>query len=345
MYLTYSELKDQYDALKRTLRRMREASDGITELFDRAKPKSLVFFGCGSSHCIAESLAMAAWMNLRIPAVAMPAGDFMLHRERYAPALAGSLAVAVSRSGSTSELIEAVRLLKAETNAPAVSIVCAAHTPLAALSELTVEMPWAFDKSVCQTRTVSCLYAAGMLLVAGLSGRRELAAGIETAVGGGQSYMEWIEGDLKFAAAGPWTHAVTLADAELAGIAAEGALAFKEICQRPSNFYHLLDSRHGPMVMIGPETLVIAALSDANGYELALLEDAAAKGARLVVYSDTPVKGLPKGALNISFGQSLPHAARGLPFILLCQMLAYHRAVFDGVNPDEPEGLSPWIKL
>lgn len=27
------------------------------------------------------------------------------------------------------------------------------------------------------------------------------------------------------------------------------------------------------------------------------------------------------------------------------KLIAYHRAVADGVNPDEPEGLKAWVKL
>ena len=37
-------------------------------------------------------------------------------------------------------------------------------------------------------------------------------------------------------------------------IASEGALAFKEIARIPSISYHLLDVRHGPMVLIDDKT-------------------------------------------------------------------------------------------
>jgi fructoselysine-6-P-deglycase FrlB-like protein len=206
-------------------------------------------------------------------------------------------------------------------------------------------MPWCFDRSVCQTRTVSCLYLAGMLLIAGLGGNETLFGGLTRAVAGGPAYMARIEDDLKRVAKGPWTRAVVLADAEIAGIGAEAALAFQEICQRPGSFHNVLDVRHGPMVLIGPDTLVIVALADGNQYELALLADLAKKGPTLIAYSDIPLYVLPDGTLNINFGRSLPHAARGLPLALIAQLVSYHRAVADGVNPDEPAGLDPWIRL
>jgi glutamine---fructose-6-phosphate transaminase (isomerizing) len=345
MHLTYSEIKDQYNALQKTMDCIQSRIGDVKKLFERRHPRSVVFFGCGSSYSLAKSMAIAMQINMKIPAIAIAAGDYMLHTGSYSAFLDGSLAIVISRSGSTSEVIAAVEHLKAASGVPVLSICCVEDSRLAQLSELTIEMPWCFDKSVCQTRTVSCLYMAGMLLIARLAGNEKLTDGLGRAVAGGPSYMSWYEEELKFTATKHWTHAVVLADAEIAGIAEEGALAFKEICQRHSNFHHLLDVRHGPMVMIGPDTLVIAALSDGNQYELDLVADVAKKGAELIVYSDIPLDGLPDKALNISFGKSLPHAARGLPLVLIAQFVAYYRAVADGVNPDEPSGLNPWIKL
>ena len=345
MYLTYSELKDQYNALEKAAALLNGSWGEAKRLFERNQPRAVVFLGCGSSYSIAQSLAAATMMHMKTPAVALPAGDYMLHSSSYSGALDGALAVAISRSGSTSELVEAVERLKADLDAPVISLVAAVDSPLAALSDMTVEMPWCFDQSVCQTRTVSCLYFAGMLLIARLAGADALADGLLRAVTGGPAYLQSIEQDLKTVAEKPWTNAVVLADAELAGIASEAALAFREICQRPGSFYHVLDVRHGPMVLIRPDTLVIAALSNGNQYELDLVADIAKKGAGLIVYSDIPLDVLPDRTLNVSFGKSLPHAARGLPFLLIAQLVSYHKAIADGVNPDEPSGLDPWIKL
>jgi fructoselysine-6-P-deglycase FrlB-like protein len=269
----------------------------------------------------------------------------MLHSTSYAAAVDGALAVAVSRSGSTTELVSAVERLKDSTDVPVLALCATGGSPLSALSDLALEMPWCFDHSVCQTRTVSCLYLAGMGLIARLSGNETLADGLKRAVAGGPAYLSRVEADLAAVARLPWSQAVLLADAELAGIAEEGALAFQEISRRPGSFHHLLDVRHGPMVLVGPDTLVIAALAEGNQHEHALLADVAKKGAHLVVYSDIPMDGLPDGALNLSFGRSLPQVARGLPLILIAQLTAYYRAVADGVNPDAPDGLEPWILL
>ena len=141
----------------------------------------------------------------------------------------------------------------------------------------------------------------------------------------------------------PWTHCVVLADAELEGIAEEGALAFKEICQLPSNYYHFLDVRHGPMVLLGEKTLVLAALGAKNELENKLLSDVKAKKSELVTFSDIPVE--PIGLHSVVYGYPLSHIAAGIPFIVLCQMVAYKKSKKTGADPDKPTGLEAWIAL
>lgn len=345
MHKTYQEIQSQYPALERALALAESRHDDARRLIGRTQPNTILFLGSGSSYCLARSLALAAQLNLGIPALALPAGDCMLHATRYEGAMDGAMVVAISHSGRTSEVIEATARLKEAANASVLCLCATEGSELAALSDLALEMPWCFDQSVCQTRAVSCLFAAGMALIARLAENEALLEGLRRAVAGGPAYLERVEADLAKVAALPWKSAVLLADAEIAGIASEGALAFQEIARKPAVHHHLLDLRHGPMVIVGPETLVIAALTDGNQYELALLGDVAKKGAKLVVYSDIPLDGLPDGALNLSFGRSLPHGARGLPLILIAQLIAYHRAVADGLDPDHPEGLEPWIRL
>jgi len=165
----------------------------------------------------------------------------------------------------------------------------------------------------------------------------------------GPAYLERAESLAKELATEPWTHAVVLADAELEGIAEEGALVFKEVCQLPSSYHHLLDVRHGPMVLIGKETLVIVALGKSNELELSLLKDLNAKGATVIAFSDVPapLAGTAEleGIRNTSFGKPLSHVAKGIPFIILNQMIAYYKSKETGADPDKPTGLDPWISL
>jgi fructoselysine-6-P-deglycase FrlB-like protein len=335
--------------MDKTIKYLDERMDDIKKFYEGSSSARLIFLGCGSSYSIAKSGALIAKSKLNQCADAFAAGDLLLHFDSYAKYLEGATVVAISRSGSTSEMLYCIKELKQKCNVKVVSMICVEQTKLAAISDLVLEMSWAFDASVCQTRTVSCLYAAMAYIIANLAGDTKLTEDIIKVAASGNDFMNKYEAELKNQAARvcnvDWNNVVTLGDGEAAGIVEEGALAFKEICQLPSNYYNILDSRHGPMVMVKPDTMVIILLSSSdNKFELDLVKDIQAKTDFVIVYSDLPIVA-DKKVYNIVFGEEVSHIARGLLFVLICQMLSYFKALALGVNPDNPSGLSPWINI
>lgn len=346
MSSTYQEIKQQYSALSQTIDHIDRVLPTVQSFIAATNLRKIIFLGCGSSFNIAESLATTTQMTLGTPAFAIAAGDLLLHLDRYENFIADSLIVTISRSGSTSEMVLAVNEVKARKHCPVLSIVCTEQSPLSSISDLNIEMPWAFDVSVCQTRTVSCLYMAGVLLIAKLAGNVTLEEDLRKVVEFGPAYMERYEEVFRTTAEKKWDNVVVLADGEVSGIAAEGALAYKEICQLPSNFYHVLDSRHGPFVMIRKNSFVITIMSaQDNKYETDLVNELVKKGSTVVCFSDLPQENIDASVTQVTFGEPLHHAARGIPFILIAQMTAYYKAQATGVDPDHPDGLTPWIKL
>jgi len=339
------ELCAQYDALAVTKAFLDREIGSLSGWLGGVNPRQVVFLGCGSSLSVSKSLADSAYMHLRLNARALAAGDVLLHAKRYAGALRGALLITISRSGSTSEIIRALEALR-DNGCPFkhLSISCMENSPLDKMSDRFIDMPWTFDESVCQTRTVSCLYFTGLYLISHVAGDVSMRRSLVDIIDNGAAFLERIEEQCKSVALDRWDKVVTLGDAEIAGLCEEGALAFNEICQIPSNFYHLLDARHGPMVLIAPQTLVIAAISDAeNALERDMLKDLKARGAAVIAISAAPVE--MDGIFNISWGGALNHAALGLVFILICQLISYYKSLQTGANPDKPDGLAPWIIL
>ncbi len=62
--------------------------------------------------------------------------------------------IAASRSGGTSEVVLSVERA-GQMGVLTIAIPAKENSPLAELAELSLEIPWAFDESVCQTRTVT----------------------------------------------------------------------------------------------------------------------------------------------------------------------------------------------
>ena len=344
MKLTEKEIHGQYAALAKTLTEVESQTNQIKEFFAKQPHKSIAFIGCGSSLSIAKSLAVTGNMLLDVPAFAIAAGDLWLNFSKYEKQLTDCILVGISRSGSTSELLYAFVAAK-DVAAGRMAIICAENAPIRECSDFNIVLPWAFDHSVCQTSCVTNMYSAGMALIAILSGDNKIVASLKKAAQIGDAFMAKYHDPLKQLANQAWDNVVVLADAELEGLAEEAALAFKEISQLQSNYYHILDSRHGPMVLIGPKTaVIIMATHQDNPHEKALIADVVKKGATVIVCSQQPmdIEGI---ALNAWIGEEMHHAAAGAMYISLCQLLSYHKSFVVGCDPDAPQGLNPWIKI
>ncbi len=347
MYKTEQEIFSQYDALKKTYQYMMEKKDEIKDILGGLRFSSVSFTGCGSSYSLCRS---AEW-SLKVRSgvwntMSIPAGDILLNFSQYKNLLKDALLVAPSRSGSTSEVLLAVRKAKEELGVPCVSICAVNGSELSRIADLSLELPWAFDESVCQTRTVSNLYTANLILIGILTDDSLLLDEIGKAIENGEKFMEDNRNTLEAIGRNEaWDNAVTLADAELTGIAEEGALAFKEICQLQSNYYHILDVRHGPAVLIRNRTLVIMAAScEDEIYQRDLVRDLKNQQAIIVTVGSKP-DNIYGADHHIAVPAYKNAAVMGIPFIFVPQLLAFSKAISRGTNPDLPQGLDPWINL
>jgi len=342
MNITYREIQDTFHALGKTAAYLDEKWSDI-ESFLNGKSR-FVFVGCGSSYSIAKSMAMICNMSSGVPASALAAGDILLHAPRYKKMLDGAALVFISRSGQTGEAIRALETVTAEgISISVLSLIAAEDTPLEALSTLTLSTPWAFDESVCQTRTVTNFYFMGAYIWAKHTGDQATLDDLQHMLQSDLGYLAKTEQLAQELSVLPWNRVVVLADAELEGLAEEGALVFKEVCQLPANFYHMLDVRHGPIVLFGEQTLVLAALGTSTDLEQNLLGDLKAKGSHVLAFSDEPMS--VSSVIPVRFGRPLTQIARGVPFILLCQLVAYEKSKVTGADPDQPTGLDAWIAL
>lgn len=342
MSLSQTEIFNQYKSLTRTYELYQEKRGDILSViseYDR-----FVFFGCGSSYSLAKSAAAIASIYGAEGAVAIAAGDYIVNHERYTKALEGACVVFISRSGRTSEMLIAAELIREHgINCAMVSVCATENAPLCEFAKLNIELPWAFDNSVCQTQTVSNLYVSIVLMLAQRYGDERTEEQLKEIIGNGEAYLAGLSGTLEKLYDGGWEKAVVLSDAASTGIAEEGALAFNEICMMPSNYYHVLDVRHGPMVLIREKTLVIMLFSPAEtARQLALLEDMKAHGAYTIVVAADDAFAAADMFIKIP---DYDLALAGLLLVNAIQILALGIAVARGIDPDKPKGLDAWIKL
>jgi glutamine---fructose-6-phosphate transaminase (isomerizing) len=345
MNKTYFEIKRQYKTLKETVNYLKSKKDELKDFYSEKKPNSIAFMGSGSSYNVAESAEIIARMQFGIDSFSIAAGDAMVNFVHNKMAFEDSLLVVASRSGSTTEILNSVTELKRELQVPVVSITCADNSELDKISDFSLNLPWAFDESVCQTGTVTNLYAAVALTVASFVGNESVFNDFERMCALGEMFIEEYEPRLEEIAHEPWDKAVVLADGEISGLACEAALAFKEICGTMSNYYHVLDVRHGPMVLIDKKTLVLVKLgTDRKEYQLKLVDDLIKTGAIIIACTDSSYDSINNISLHAKH-EKAGNIAGGLPLINIAQLVAYYKALQKGLDPGNPVGLDAWIKL
>lgn len=342
MSLSQMEIFNQYKSLTKTYELLQEKRGDIVSVISGYE--RFVFFGCGSSYSLAKSAAVTASIYGAKGAVAIAAGDYIVNHAQYTKALEDACVVFISRSGRTSEMLIAAELIREYgVNCVMLSLCATEDAPLCKYTKLNIELPWAFDNSVCQTQTVSNLYASSLLILAMCYGDEKIISQLSELIGAGEDYLAALSVKLEKLYDGGWEKAVVLCDGSSAGIAEEGALAFNEICMLPSNYYHVLDVRHGPMVLIKEKTIVIMLFSSAETEkQLALMNDIKAQGAfTLVLAADDAFAGADMFIKIPDYD----HAIAGLMLVNAIQILTLGIAKATGVDPDKPKGLDAWIKL
>ena len=119
----------------------------------------------------------------------------------------------------------------------------------------------------------------------------------------------------------------------------------KEMSLSHSEAFHYMEFRHGPKSIVNKRTLIIALLSDgARDEELRVLSEMRGLGATVLLVTDgAPADAPADVVLDLQAG--LPEGARLPACLLPLQMLAFHRAIAQGLDPDRPTNLSAVVIL
>lgn len=307
--------------------------------------RNFIFLGCGSGFMLSQGAAAMFSMYTDKKAVSLAGGEVLINPDKYQQLFDNSLVIVCSRSGETSEVILSLQEMKKVTNFRVLGVLAQEDCTLHSHVDYCLEIPWAYDNSVCQTRTISNIYYVLTMLLAYYTDNQEFTSAFSDFFIKQPAFLNSLENDCKTIAAKPWNNITVLADGEVRGIACEGSLAFTEICILPGECFNLLDYRHGPIVLANEKKLILILLTpNEEYYQKQVVCDLKKHGSFIVTlgahdkefwHSDFHI--------NTDFISQFP--VQGLAFINLCQVLAFYKALACGHDPDTPEGLNPFIKF
>ncbi len=304
-----------------------------------------IFVGCGTSFYLALTAA-ATWSSLTgETARALPASEIVLF-PKLLPKVCRP--ILISRSGYTSEVIDAGKYLIEEKQAVALVITCASGTPIEELSSRVIRLPAADEKSTVMTRSFTSMLLALQMLAAERAGAEEFAGGIRALPGEIEPKMRAIDSTIRGTAESrSFADYVFLGQGPFYGIAREAMLKIKEMSCSYAQCFHTLEFRHGPKAIVSPQTLVTFFISE-SGFEpeVAVLQEIKELGATTLVITNEANRAIRESAdCLIEFSLRIPEAARAAAFVLPGQLLGLHTGIRKGFDPDNPRHLSRVVML
>ena len=300
--------------------------DGITDV---------VVTGCGSTHYLALSAA-ALLRETGLRAWALPASELIAQAEPRYVNPGGTLLLAISRSGTTTETVMAVEHFRRIGGRSVAVITSYPDSTLASVADVVWAAPASAERSVAQTRSFTSMQVivsaiAGALSGADLAALHALPSAAATMLTRSRPLMASLARDAKI------DSFFFLGSGALYGIASEGMLKLKEMSLTGSEAYHAMEFRHGPMSMCDSSAAVIALISPSRAaLEESVLHDIAPFGAQLITVGQEGHHQIPA---------DVPGWAATALYLLPLQLLALERALHKGLDPDNPRHLTAVIHL
>lgn len=288
--------------------------------------QTYVLIGCGTSYYLPQSVA-AAMNEAGFQALAVPGGEWLHRPESYLPAGTRPHVLAFSRSGESTETVQAaIRSRKEGLHVTALT--CEAGSSLAKNADTVLYAPTHPEEGIVMTASASLMLLLGLRL-AGL----EVT---ETKINAAEELLNTAREDFTEAIAGR-SHFVFLGAGSLFGLAQEGALKLQEMSLTYTQAYHPMEYRHGPISLVDGRTAAVMLYHPSSAAEEGkLARDLMGKGARVIGFG---------GPGDLSLNLDGDASTRALGVLPTLQMLGECVAQAKGLDTLTPRHLTKVVTL
>lgn len=281
----------------------------------------IVVLGCGTSFYLAQTIACAFNASGRA-AVAVPGAEWTRRPQDYLADRRGALVIGLSRSGTTTETVQAIQAARAEGLAT-LAITCEPGSTILEAAETGIALTTDRREGIVMSVSASLMLLAGLRLAGVAPSAAEEAARV----------MALAE------TAGPLMqarHFVYLGAGPLYGMACEGGLKLMEMSISFSQAFHPLEYRHGPISLIDEGSVAVMLYGDDPGEEAKVVADIRAKGGRVIGFG---------GPGDLSIPLRSTGAARAAEVLPALQILGEMVAKAKGIDSDAPRHLTKVVTL
>jgi glutamine---fructose-6-phosphate transaminase (isomerizing) len=307
-----------------------------------------IFVGCGSSYYVALCAAATMTTVGGFPARAVPASELVLYPELILSESKRPVPVLISRSGQTSEVLQAAELLRARS-IPTLAISCVEGQTLERLTSMTIALPAADEKSTVMTRSFTSMLLVLQAMAATVRKRSEILElfGKIPALAT-PAFADLPEKIRAFVAQHRFADYVCLGQGPFFGLACEYALKVTEMSVSYAQAFHTLEFRHGPKSIVAPETLLVFLLSEQRRQaECDMLEEMKALGGTTLVianHADKRARAAADLLVDLPI-EAAPEITTLAPMLVTGQLLGLYTGLKKNLDPDSPRNLSRAVIL
>jgi glucosamine--fructose-6-phosphate aminotransferase (isomerizing) len=340
---TYAEIMAQPASWQEALTVFAAQKDQVMAAWRDLNPAQVIFTGCGSTHYLSMTAAALMQAQTGVVCRAVPASEFSFFPSSVLANPESTLLVAISRSGTTTETVAAMHKFRALGGAGIWGITCYPDTPVAQEVDVALLIPSAQEDSIAQTRSFASMLVMVQAMAGHLGGQDTSILNVLPKVG--QALLDQVEGAMAALAGNlDLARLFFLGSGPQFGMANEAMLKMKEMSLTGSEAYHFYEFRHGPKAMVDGTTLVAGLLSKvAYAQEQAVLQEMAGLGATILSLGPRAKDDSADATITLPAG--LPDWAMPVLYLPALQLLAYHRSMAKGLDPDEPRNLDAVVFL
>ena len=336
--LTYREIYTQPAAFQAVLDTLPAIRKTLEKVF--AEPyDQLIFTGCGTSLYLAQTAAYAFSMYNDIPARAVCCSELYYTPEVYIHGK--TLVVPITRKSITTEVRLAIGRVRAMEGVKTLSITCDEGS--AAYNDAMVLCPGIDEKSVIMTSSFTAMVLMSEIVSLCRAGKEDELRALLSLPAQARALLPEMDAlAARIVKENPALDLfVTLGQGIYYGIANESMNKMKEMGLTNSEAYYTLEYRHGPMSLVTERTLILLLSDESTRKEdFSLLREMEGYGA--VTASLGTAKGL-NARYGLAAGQG-PLSTAALA-VMFAQLMGYHLALSQGIDPDAPRHLSLAIVL
>jgi len=300
-------------------------------------PGSILTVARGSSDHAANYCAYLIMARLGYLVTSLPMSLLTLNKAPLAAR--NALAIAISQSGQSPDVIEPIRYFR-DGGATTVALVNDVGSPLASSAEWAIPLHAGAELSVAATKSFIASLVAGALLtghwqndIEFLAALDALPEALDTA-----SHSDW---SMALDVLTPGSNIMVVGRGIGFSLALESALKFKETSAIQAEAFSGAEIKHGPMALIGEgyPLLMFATRGPTQAGLLKLAEEMRGRGAKVLLAAPSDIPGRD---------MTLPTAATPdldpIVGILAFYVMAAQLSVARGMDPDRPRHLNKVTK-